>query len=107
VRFATCAWVRPASWRSRESCSPIAHFLDSSSNPLRNVGLASFLSSHSLPSPVALAFMLPPPFKVFLVGFGSVDFSFGSLAAGFLEPVGQDESSPDKRRNTRCDPLQP
>jgi hypothetical protein len=36
--------------------------------------------------------MLHSPFKIFLAGFGSVDFSFGSFVAGLPESMRQDQS---------------
>ena len=42
--------------------------------------------------------MLHSPFKIFLAGFGSVDFSLGSVVAGFLESMRQDQSPTDEEK---------
>jgi hypothetical protein len=42
--------------------------------------------------------MFHSPFKIFLAGFGSVDFSFGSLVAGLPESMRQDQSPTDKEK---------
>jgi hypothetical protein len=39
--------------------------------------------------------MLHSPFKIFLAGFCSVDFSFGSFVAGLPESMRQDQSPTD------------
>jgi hypothetical protein len=98
ARFATCAWVRPASWRSRESCSPIASFCDSSSNPFLNFGLSSFLSSHPLLDLADLAFIFHSPIEVTLIGFGSLNFSLGRLIATLPETMRQDEAPTNKEK---------
>jgi len=42
--------------------------------------------------------MLHSPFKIFLAGFGSVDFSLGSVVTGFLESMRQDQSPTDEEK---------
>jgi hypothetical protein len=51
-----------------------------------------------LPARAALAFMLHSPFKIFLAGFGSVDFSFRSFVAGLPESMRQDQSPTDEEK---------
>lgn len=97
VRFATCAWVNPASYRSRDSCSPIANLCDSSSNPLRNFGLASFLSSHPSFDLAVLAFMFHSPFKILLAGFGSVNFTPRRFVTRLPESMREDQPSSDEK----------
>jgi hypothetical protein len=41
--------------------------------------------------------MLHSPFKVFLVGFSSVYFSFGSFVAGLSETMRDDQSSTNEK----------
>jgi hypothetical protein len=42
--------------------------------------------------------MLHSPFKIFLAGFGSVDFSFRRFVAGLPESMRQDQSSTDEEK---------
>jgi len=42
--------------------------------------------------------MLHAPFKIFLAGFGSVDFSFGRLLAGLPESMREDQSPTDEEK---------
>ncbi|MEK7763972.1 MAG: hypothetical protein AAB433_20565 [Nitrospirota bacterium] len=42
--------------------------------------------------------MLHSPFKIFLAGFGSVDFSFGCFVAGLPESMRQDQSPTDEEK---------
>ena len=41
--------------------------------------------------------MLHSPFKIFLAGFGSGDFSFGSFVAGLPESMRDDQSSTNEK----------
>ena len=68
-------------------------------NPLRNFGLISFLSSHPLPARAALAFMLHSPFKIFLAAFGSVDSRLGVLSPAFLNPCVKISRRPMKNKH--------
>jgi hypothetical protein len=42
--------------------------------------------------------MLHSPFTIFLVCFGSVDFSFGRFVAGFLKSMRQNQASTDEEK---------
>src|SRR5574337_913759 len=72
-------------------------FRNSSSNPLRNFELASFLLSHPLSLPTVLVFISPSPFKVFLVRFGSVNLSFRCSITGLFESMRQNQSPANEK----------